>query len=225
MNFYVKPLALFTVAFASITNGAFAANQDPAECHNQDTDRARLICYDHVTGYEASAEPGAPISGDELDKNLAKTADKVKKLGLQWRVRETKSKLDERHDVFLTTLSSNTQPNQIGQYEHASLTVRCMENTTSVLFGLPQYISDSQTVRYRLDDDPVRSIWMDPMRGGDGAGVWTGAKAIPFIKQMLGKNELILSFKAYSRGLEFTFPIYGLKGHINQVAEACKWKL
>lgn len=62
------------------------------------------------------------------------------------------------------------------------------------------------------------------MRGGEGIGVWSGSRAIPLIKAMLGKDRLALSYDTYESGVEFTFDISGLASRIAPLAAACGWQ-
>lgn len=98
-----------------------------------------------------------------------------------------------------------------------------MENKTNVLIGFDRYTTDDQNVRYRLDDEPVRKQWMTTMRGGDGVGIWSGSRAIPFIKQMFGKDSLVVAYDTYSGPVEFSFNISGLRARIEPLAENCQW--
>ena len=202
----------FVVALCA--SPVLAQEEGIASCHAVADNAARLACYDTASGYAApsgettaaspSASPPVPISA--------------------WQVTEERSQLEDRTDVWLSVVSENTQPNQIGQPEVAGLYIRCMDNSTNVFVTFNDYTSYDQTVKYRTDEDELQSIWMQTMNGGQGIGIWSGAKAIPFIKSLYGKQKLVLAYDSYSNyNLEFVFPINGLEEKVSAVAEACGW--
>lgn len=98
-----------------------------------------------------------------------------------------------------------------------------MNNRTNVLVGFDRYTTDDQSVRYRLDDGPVAQQWMQPMRGGEGIGIWSGARAIPFTRQLFGKERLVVGYNTYRGPVEFTFPVSGLRARIAPLATSCNW--
>lgn len=183
-----------------------------SQCHQLADREQRLACYDEATEYVPSAaEPTEITVQEEL-------------LGTQWRISQETSSLDDRTDVWLSVRSSNSEPNQIGRPERATLWVRCMRNSTNVFVAFNDYTSDNQSVRYRLDDGPLRSIWMVHMQGGEGIGIWSGGQAIPFIKQLFGHSEAVIGYASYSnQSLEFRFDISGLKSRIEPLATSCEW--
>lgn len=194
---------------------AFAQADRFADCHTlSDTDK-RLACYDDMTGFQPA----------NATKQIPRTdAVPPSSIGQQWTYSDEDSALDGRKDVWLSVESQNTQPNQIGGPESATLWVRCMKNSTNAFVAFNSYTSDNQTARYRFDDEKVRSIWMETMNGGDGIGLWSGGRAIPFIKSMFGKEKLVVGYNSYSsNNLEFTFDISGLRARIAPLAAACHW--
>jgi type VI secretion system protein VasI len=204
---------LFTIA---ATQATFAEEGQFSSCHAVNDAEKRLACYDEATGYEKS---------DTVTKATKPDASATEaSQGRQWVYSDEKSALDGRKDIWLRVSSENTQPNQIGSPESATLWVRCMKNSTNVLIGFNSYTTDDQTVRYRLDEDKMRSVWMQTIKGGDGIGLWSGSRAIPFIKGMFGKDKLVIGYSSYSsNNLEFTFDISGLRARIPPLAEACHW--
>ena len=187
------------------------------KCHQISTDLERLKCYDKETGYnETTTEP------EEIAE--PKPEPSIEPEGKQWRYSEERSALDNRKDVWLSVISDNTEGNSIGSPIRATLWLRCMENTTSVLIGFDRYTSDNQNVRYKFDNESVQKQWMQTMRGGDGIGIWSGSRAIPFIKKMYGKERMVVAYDTYTGPVEFTFNIAGVQERIAPLAEACEWK-
>lgn len=183
-------------------------------CHRITGASERLNCYDSQTGFSTQKIPS------EADESA--TAPEPD--GQQWQYQDEVSQLDDRKDVWLSLKSLNTQPNQIGHPETARLWVRCMNNSTNVFITFNDYTSEDQNVRYRLDDAPVKKVWMQTMNGGDGIGLWSGKSAIPLTKRFFGKDKLVVAYDSYSNhNLEFTFDISGLRSRIEPLASSCNW--
>lgn len=190
------------------------ADADPTMCHSIAEDTGRLACYDRVTHFsEAEAVPvAAPVkSGPD---------------GKQWNVQIEGSAIDDRKDVYLRVMSDKAEGTGYGNTSHAFFYVRCMKNSTNSFITFNSYTTDDQSVKYRVDDGPMQKVWMETMNGGDGIGIWSGARAIPFIKGLLDKEKLVVAYESYSNAnLEFTFDISGLRNRIGPLAESCGWKL
>jgi type VI secretion system protein VasI len=177
------------------------------------------MCYDKQTGY------GGQKVEPEKKENVVAAAPTAapERNGSQWRYSEERSALDNRKDVWLSVTSKNTEGNAIGSPIRATLWLRCMENKTNVLIGFDRYTTDNQNVRFKLDEDAVQKQWMETMRGGDGIGIWSGGRAIPFIKKLFGKESLVLAYDTYTGPVEFTFDVSGVKDRIAPLAEECGW--
>lgn len=190
----------------------------------------RMTCYDAVFRGDGKAIIPAETQNVTADAPTEQTPEEVIDLltetstGQQWNFREKESALDGRKDVWLSISSENTQPNQIGSAEHATLWVRCMGNTTAALIGFGSYVANGQNVQFRVDQEAIRKIKMDPMSGGNEIGIWSSSRSIPFIKYLFNKSKLVVSFDTYrSTGIEFSFNISGLRERIDPLALACHW--
>jgi type VI secretion system protein VasI len=203
------------LAFALLSVPSLAEESVANECHLIARADHRLACYDKQTGFSpASALPTAPLP--EPASMAPKGA---------WQFASETSELDGRIDVWLSLRSENMQPNQIGNNEHATLWVRCMGNSTNAFVTFNDYTSDDQNVKYRLDDGKVTSLWMQTMNGGEGLGLWSGSKAISFIKGLYDKNRMVIAYSSYNNhNLEFIFPVTGLRSQIDKLADACGWE-
>lgn len=195
---------------------ALASEDLAAQCHQLSNGIKRLACYDEQTSY------GVALPAPEVSKEI--TAALPAPDGKQWRLWDEKSALDGRKDVWLSVASENTEGNSIGSPTNATLTLRCMKDRTNVLIGFRRYTTDNQNVMYRLDDEGVGKHWMEVMRGGDGIGIWSGTRAIPFIRKMLEKERLVVGYETYTGPVEFTFDISGIENRIQPLAKACGWK-
>jgi len=190
------------------------ADADPKMCHSIGEDASRLACYDRETNFsKAEAAPVAAPAKPGPD-------------GKQWNVQIEGSAIDDRKDVYLRVMSDKPEGTGYGNTSHAFFYMRCMKNSTSSFITFSSYTSDGQSVKYRLDDGPMQKVWMEPPAGGEGIGIWSGARAIPFIKGLLDKEKLVVAYESYSNAnLEFTFDISGLRNQIGPLAQSCGWKL
>ena len=195
------------ITVISVTSAAGA--QESNSCHGIADGAERLSCYDEQTGFAATA--AEEVAGGEG--------------GGQWLFQEETSGIDGRRDVWLSVMSQNTQPGTLGRQGSARLWVRCMQNSTNVFITFNAYTTDDQQVRYRLDDRAAASVYMETMRGGDGIGIWSGGRAIPFARSLFDANTLLVEYSSYEHtGLEFEFDVSGLRERIGPLAEACNWR-
>ncbi|MFG6645553.1 type VI secretion system-associated protein TagO, partial [Sulfitobacter sp. 1A09149] len=209
---------LIALLLAVSAQAGHAQTDEPKSCHTLSDLERRLSCYDEATGY-APQEP----TEEEAPEVVASVATPPQ--GGQWIYSNEESALDGRKDVWLSVLSENTQGNQINRPEKARLWVRCMQDSTNIFITFNNYTTDNQTVRYRLDEDGMKTIWMETMNGGEGIGIWSGGRAIPMIKSIFGKEKLVLGYSSYSsNNLEFTFDVSGLRARIDPLAESCHWQ-
>ena len=212
-------LALPLLMFPSVV---LPENSGFADCHAMSTNYIRLMCYDKKTGY---IKPKAD-KPEEQEGTAATTpaTPNPRPQGNQWRYTDENSALDNRKDVWLNVTSNNKEGNTIGSPARAKLWVRCMENRTNLLIGFERYTTDNQNVKFRLDDGSVQTQWMETMRGGDCIGIWSGSRAIPFIRSMFDKEKMVIAYNTYTGPVEFTFDISGLRKRIDPLASACNWK-
>jgi type VI secretion system protein VasI len=210
---------LFISAFLVFPLVVIADEKRFETCHQMSTDYIRLMCYDTETGF--SKNDGDTEKKDEVAEAEPKPTTKPD--GVQWRYSEERSALDDRKDVWLSVTSKNTEGNAIGSPIRATLWLRCMENKTNVLINFDRYTTENQNVRYRFDDQSVQKQWMETMRGGDGIGIWSGSRAIPFVKKMFGKERMVTAYNTYSGPVEFTFDISGVQARIEPLAKECGW--
>lgn len=118
---------------------------------------------------------------------------------------------------------------RISGQAYATLYVRCLENTTSVFISTSCHLTSSQYTDYgdvdiRLDDSPARTISMDSSTSNDSLGLWSGGRAIPFIKTMIGKDVMLARFTPYAESpVTARFQISGLDEAIKPLRESCGW--
>lgn len=188
------------------------------ECPSIDDDITRLSCYDAKYGIVAAEEEAAPAS-----EQIEITVD----LG-EWDKRVDVSALTDEKNVFLFLQSTNRIPGSYGGSGNGRLWLRCMENTTAVLFDFnDHFMSDIQgygRVEYRIDDLELASISTSTSTDNKTLGLWRGSAAIPFIKRLLGHDQLIVRATPYNESpMTLTYDIRGIDDAIVELRETCSW--
>lgn len=141
------------------------------------------------------------------------------------RAPDKESKIDGGRSVALFLFADEQISTDTGRKVWPSLALRCSENVTAFFVEAPgHFVTDSVAVTYRLDKDkPVSQTW-SAASSHTAMGLWNGGQAIPFIKSLLNREEMVFRFKPYRTGnVEMTFTIAGLDKVIDQVRTACKW--
>ncbi|MDF2234845.1 type VI secretion system-associated protein TagO [Albimonas sp. CAU 1670] len=194
-------------AVAGACAGASFAMAEAADCASISQDLDRLACYDQESG--RTPTPSTAMAG-------------------AWRVDTSVSKFDDRTDVFLTVASEEIPHcswNREG--EPVFLTIRCLENTTALVVDTPCHVTDNRNygeVDMRADDEPTSTVRMRASTNNQALGLWTGGRAIPVVKRLIGKSTLLVRFTPYSHSAEtLTFNISGLDTAIPRLRESCGW--
>lgn len=188
---------------------ASAAYAELESCAALETDLDRLACYDRVAGRTA-------VSVSEEAAGA-------------WSVQIKKSDFEDTTDVYLQLASEEAVG--CGQFrapETATLVIRCMENTTSIFFATSCHLTSGHggygDVDVRLDEEKSFTIAMDESTNNRSLGHWSGGKAIPFIKKMVGKKRMIIRFTPYNESATTAaFNLIGLDDAITPLRESCKW--
>jgi hypothetical protein len=150
-----------------------------------------------------------------------------------WNVRTDTSRLDGRRSAIVLVRASNFgSADRIADVLGApSLTVRCAENRTAIFVTGAQrdYTSfgfNPQSVTYRIDDGPIRSMIWHPSDSGSALGSWRG-EGVPLIRDIArGTRELYLRVAPRGRTeMELQFDLRDHRAAIEQVALACGWRL
>lgn len=145
-----------------------------------------------------------------------------------WRLSRGTSQLDDSPTVYLTLKSSNQISGTYGGKDRATLTLRCVENTTAVTLNFAEhFMADHQNygvVAYRVDKKKQRQRNFRESTDNSVLGLWSGGLAIPFIKELIGNNSLFVRAVPFNEsGIEATFNIANLDGRIGVLRKACHW--
>ncbi|WP_163265588.1 type VI secretion system-associated protein TagO [Chelativorans alearense] len=199
-----------TIVTAAAILAAGSAIAAPDACIQIDSDLDRLACYDR----EAGRTPKQEILPTPAGK---------------WSVRKETSKLTDQTNVFLTVASEETVNCGWNSGDKIRLYVRCMENSTSLIFQTGCHMTSSDYndyghITYRLDDEKARTVSGDESTNNRSLGLWSGGRSIPVIKQMFGKSQMIVRMTPYSESpFTATFNIAGLDEAITPLRQACSW--
>ncbi|HLS19394.1 MAG TPA: type VI secretion system-associated protein TagO [Paracoccaceae bacterium] len=201
----MKVIAIAAAAIVmALGSPAFSEGIDA--CARVESELDRLACYDRISG---------------------RTPDVEQKTDGNWQAHIETSKLTDQTNVYLT-VASNELIRCRWDSEPVTLTVRCMENTTSLILSTSCHVTSRVggygKVEYRTDSDKARTAWMDASTNNRSLGLWRGGASIPVIKQLFGKDQLIARFTPYSESSKTaTFNIGGLESAIEPLREACNW--
>lgn len=110
----------------------------------------------------------------------------------------------------------------------AALHIRCIENTTSVMFEFPNTrlanAKASTEILYSIDNGPDRLLGLSRSKGENILGLWSGKKAVPFTSKILGKTSLRINvWDKESVEYKFAFDIKNLGEAIHNLRNACNW--
>jgi type VI secretion system protein VasI len=198
-------MKIMVAALMLSTGAAIAA---PADCIRVETDLDRLACYDKEAGRTPAVE------------QLPATAGK-------WLRHKEKSQLTDQETVILSVRSDETINCGWNRGDTIGLVMRCMDNTTSLFFTTGCHMADHggyDEIVYRLDSDKAQTIRGETSTDNKSIGHWTGGKAIPMMKQMVGKSKMVVRMTPFSENpFTATFDISGLGEALQPLRESCKW--
>lgn len=208
----VSAISIFAISFMS----DLALSDDTSDiksakiCAATDNSGKRLICYDGV-----------------FRTNRIVSSEKYK--SSKWIQLVDKSKITDQINVRINLESSEEIPRtyRMGR-SFVDLSVRCLENNTSIYFIWGGYfladISGYGQVTYRIDKLPAHAVSMYESSDHKALGLWRGHQAIPFIKSLFGHHTLVVRITPYNESpQEVTFNITGLETASKQLRKTCGW--
>lgn len=201
----VGPCVGFTAALM-----ASNAIGDISECIGIEGDLDRLACYDRISGREAKVT------------NIVEVGS--------WELIEKKSELKDTADIFIYVDSDEEINCGYNRHGKVRLWIRCLENTTSVIFGTPEcHMTSSRyneygDVEYRVDKRKSKKVRMEESTNRHSLGLWRGRSAIPFAKAMFNSNRLLARMTPYGENpFTVSFNISQLEEAIKPLRKSCSW--
>lgn len=203
LRFLNASLAVVLLAASSLS-----AKAEIERCTKIVNSLDRLACYDEESGFTPAVAEEVVGSGD-------------------WRVRVETSKIDDSKNVFLS-LYSEEQTNCPYKSSRHSIHMACRENETNmwVIFGecFMSSIQGKGQVTYRLDSEKAATRGFRESNDNMALGLWSGGTAIPFIKNMIGHDRMIVRATPFSdSAVTGEYKIAGLEEAVKPLREACNW--
>jgi type VI secretion system protein VasI len=185
---------------------------EPRDCAALDDDKLRLACYDEAHRGAAAGPPGEG----------------------KWRVTQQVSKIDDSPEVFVAVEAADPLPGPEGRTSTGILMISCREGNTDVFLNFGEHAMTPKdagaardavaTVTTRVDKNRARRIAMRPSRDRKALGLWSGRRAIPFVKDMLGATRLFVRASPPDEAaLDMEFEIAGLDAAVKPLRQACRW--
>jgi type VI secretion system protein VasI len=200
--------ALACAALSGVSAGA----EEIADCLKVENDLDRLACYDRVSGRTPATTTEPPAA----DKGA-------------WIVQTEKSAMTDQTDVFATVFSEEVVNCGWNDGDRIQLTLRCMENTTSMIFGTGCHMTSSEYNNYgdvdlRVDEQQARTVGFQESTNNRSLGLWNGGRSIPEIKRLFGGKKLLARMTPFSENaFTATFDISGVEEAVKSLREACGW--
>ena len=185
------------------------AQSASANCVHVANDLDRLACYDSASGRIPKVESVSTESA--------------------WEVQVRTSKITNSKDVILYTVSPDKVLCRLRQVE-VRLMIRCQEGKTSLYLATNScHMASSEYhtwghVTHRIDAEKAATVHMDASTDHAALGLWSGERAIPLIKKLLGKKTLTVRMVPFSESpVTATFNVSGIEKAIQPLRQACKW--
>jgi type VI secretion system protein VasI len=183
-----------------------------ADCIAIDNDLDRLVCYDREAGRTpvVTDMPAAAAQG-------------------KWQSRTETSALTDPTNVYLYVLSEEVIDCGWNEGDRITLVVRCVENTTALVFQTACHMTSSDynsygDVDYRIDERAASAISMTESTNNRSLGLWNGGRSIPMIKSLFGAERLVTRMTPYGENsFTATFDITGLEEAAAPLRQACGW--
>jgi type VI secretion system protein VasI len=173
------------------------------------SDLDRLSCYDEASGR-------TPKNEVVVSKG-------------SWNASTESSKMTDETSVFLSVKSDETINCGWNKGDKISLQLRCKENSTDLLFITNCHMTSGSyssygDIEYRVDSEKSRKVDGTASTDNRALGLWGGGKSIPVIKQMIGRQKIVVRMTPYSESpFTATFDISGLEESIKPLRKECGW--
>lgn len=202
-----------TGAHAQDDSGAAARG---AACSMVSDSLQRLTCFDRAfpRGVDASA------SGTQAAEEETTAAAPISGTG-KWQVTREKSPIDDSPTVLGMLIPEEGQ--SAGLFKKGLL-IRCKENTTSVVVATDDFKfgAETGTITYRIGTAPAKMEEWGMSDNNSAMGLWSGAKAIPFLKELRAADKLAVR-TMLQKQVDMTFDVRGVAPIVDEIAAACNW--
>ncbi len=144
----------------------------------------------------------------------------------KWIIQTEQDELTDGFNVYTKTESKDKVSCGWGSWLSfpAELLVRCQENKTAVYLKTVNCRLTSGDVKYRVDKLSARTKRFTESTDDRALGLWSGGQSIPFLKQLIDHDKLVMRITPYRESSEtITFSLKGFSSKIVNVRRACHW--
>ena len=145
-----------------------------------------------------------------------------------WNIKTEQKPLLDSLNVTVTTTSPDLVKCRWGTSQ-PKLVFACEKGQPLVYFATHCRIStsiydDYGEVTYRIDDRSVQTKLFSESEDNRSMGLWDPTDVVPFIKSLLGSQQIVAMIKPYSdKPFTATFQSAGLSDAIAPLISACDW--
>lgn len=170
-----------------------------------------------------------PIADEQRERAAEATREAVERARLaHWDIRHGTSPLDDSPIVQIFTTSTNVHQDRYGRRKPLRLAIICQEDKTRAYINFAdQFMADIQgkgRVDYRVDEGPARHRNFRESNDNSALGLWNGATAIPWLRELFGGSVLYVRAMPFSESqVSGEFDIEGIETVIEPLREACNW--
>ena len=195
-------LILMTVMLCAAPAGASMREEIAQTLSAEDRD---LLLRDEAAFFDKAERKGVTMSNGT-----------VLQLFGQWILKRQKSPAGGARHVFLEHMREDGKP--------VSLTIRCVNNTTSMLLGAGQtFAGPTSSVEYVIDKGKAVTVAATVSQQG---GHLFLPKPVGILRAMVGKKTLTVRLQPESgEMIEEVLDIEGVEQVLEPVSKACNWKL
>lgn len=189
--------------------GMHPAAAGPLDCAAIEEAAARLSCFD-AEYPRAMLRPPEEATG-------------------KWRLQSAPSAVSSRTDHTISLASQSLVQCRWTDARPVELRIRCLSNVTSVFLETGCYMASGTNradgdVAFQIDGGETRVARMTAGPDGRSLGFWSGDRAIPFIRALLGKSALGVRMTPHSDDpISAVFDLRGIDTAIAPARTACGW--
>ena len=145
-----------------------------------------------------------------------------------WNVTRGASSMDDTPSISVSKDANNSSQAWLEKVT-PTLIIRCRENKTDVIFATGTNFHteygeyNNASIRYRIDDKKAQSQYWGESTDGNAA---FSPNPVSLLKNMKDAKSLKIEFIPFnSNPSTAEFDLEGLRPHLEEIANTCKWKL
>jgi type VI secretion system protein VasI len=142
-----------------------------------------------------------------------------------WSLASSVSPLTDKSEVFLQKSSEKPVETDAFGIARPIFRIQCLNGKTSVAVDWGFIIDGGIIpVTYRIDADEPKTVAINVSDDFRSIASWDSARAIAFLKTLIGKKQLAIQVTALSQGpVRAVFDMTGLEKAVLPLRKACSW--